>query len=688
MRGLARLVPVVLSITFGLAGCAAPHAPGVLVRLYDVGQDLHALPEVAADQRPNVVRVLPVIDLSSEGGEFEPLRERFVTEIAAYLRVAAAGTYAFRLISDDGARLWIDRRLVVDHDGLHSATPKDGPCELTAGEHALRILHFQGGGGASVKLEWRVPGALEGQFEAVPAGMLTHAADAARETSPGQKQVIAALRRGRPGDGRPLDTPHPSAASDGPEWAANTAIEQYLRDGRFRAMHAPPRKPRGPIVAWLPDDEGQSVYESGYVVSDKPQEGDFLVRRALGRWTGDPDTEAFRGHGIVQAIGGESKRVVIQGIFQPFKDQPGTALASQGCVFRFGTSVSERRASARAAFEMLNVWALKNGLEIEFTRPLAADLGWDPECYYVEQWPFSPDGRTPPARDGVAYPVKSASVSADRLRVFVEVEGLRPERVVYVRLLPPILSEKGELPRSTEAWLTLQRFVDELGEVRTPPEKPPQNVLTDEEREEGWELLFDGQTLAGWRGFKKEAPPAGWQVRDGCIVRVGPGGDLMTEGEYDNFELKLEWRISPAGNSGIFFRVSEAEPFKWPWETGPEMQVLDNAEHADGRNPLTSAGSNYALHAPARDVTRPVGLFNAVRIVADGEHIEYWLNDTQVVQYEIGGKEWEALVAGSKFSKMPHYGRMPKGHVVVQDHGDKVWYRNIKIRRLEAGEAK
>jgi cytochrome c len=322
----------------------------------------------------------------------------------------------------------------------------------------------------------------------------------------------------------------------------------------------------------------------------------------------------------------------------------------------------------------------------------------------VEQWPFrmasdeaterrSDEGKQsereaqanahPPRRDGVRYPVKSASVSADRRTVFLEIPDLKESHVVYIRLLPPCYSEDGERPWSTEAWYTLNVIPENrMGEVRTPPPAEPQNFLTADEKAAGWKLLFDGKTTAGWRGYRKDHMPAGWQVKDGCLARVGPGGDIITEGEFDNFELKIEWRICAAGNSGIFYRVNE--DFDWPFFTGPEFQVLDNAEHADGRSPLTSAGSNYALHAPVRDVTAPVGFFNQVRIVCDGPHVEHWLNGVKIVEYELWTDDWKELVAGSKFAAWPDYGLMKKGHIVLQDHGDQVWYRNIKIRALGA----
>lgn len=207
-----------------------------------------------------------------------------------------------------------------------------------------------------------------------------------------------------------------------------------------------------------------------------------------------------------------------------------------------------------------------------------------------------------------------------------------------------------------------------------------QDAVSKEQSE--WITLFDGKTFDGWRGFKKDTIPEGWVITENAELHfIGKGkGDIMTIGQYDNFELVLEWKISPGGNSGIFFRVSEED--KATYRSAPEMQVLDNAKHKDGKNPLTSAGSNYALHAPFADVTKEVGLYNTVRLIADGNHIEHWMNDQKLLEYEIDSPEWKDLVANSKFNKMPKYGTFSKGHIALQDHGDKVWYRNIRIRLL------
>lgn len=197
-----------------------------------------------------------------------------------------------------------------------------------------------------------------------------------------------------------------------------------------------------------------------------------------------------------------------------------------------------------------------------------------------------------------------------------------------------------------------------------------------------WTTLFDGTSLDHWRGFRMNRLPGGWVIADGSLhfQPGGEGGDIVTRERFSDFELELEWRLAEGGNSGIFFRVDEAEPRTF--ESGPEMQVLDNQRHADGRNPLTSAGANYALHAPSSDAARPVGEWNQVRLVVKGPHVEHWLNGSKVVDYELWTEDWRGLVAGSKFVEWPRYGLALDGHIALQDHGDPVWFRHIRARRL------
>lgn len=219
----------------------------------------------------------------------------------------------------------------------------------------------------------------------------------------------------------------------------------------------------------------------------------------------------------------------------------------------------------------------------------------------------------------------------------------------------------------------------EAGDVMAEP-AVSMNSLTAEERAQGWTLLFDGTSMDGWRAYDGSTPE-GWAVQDGLLSRTGPGGDIITDRDFGDFELSLEWRVGAAGNSGIFYRAALGE--EWIYHSAPEMQVLDDAEHYDGGDPLTSAGANYGLHPAPRGVVRAAGEWNHARIVVRGASVEHWLNDTKVVEYELWSPEWEALVAGSKFVEWPAYGRAEIGHIGLQDHGDPVWYRNLKIRELQ-----
>ncbi|HET9276205.1 MAG TPA: DUF1080 domain-containing protein, partial [Gemmatimonadales bacterium] len=160
------------------------------------------------------------------------------------------------------------------------------------------------------------------------------------------------------------------------------------------------------------------------------------------------------------------------------------------------------------------------------------------------------------------------------------------------------------------------------------------NTLTPAERAAGWKLLFDGRTTAGWRGYRSDRMPPGWQVIDGALTRVEAAGDIITEQRFRDFELALEWKVDPGGNSGIFYRAIEGEgPI---YRSAPEMQVLDDAAHADGRSRLTAAGANYGLYPAPPGVVKPAGEWNRVRILVRGNHVEHWLNDVRIVEYELG----------------------------------------------------
>lgn len=206
-----------------------------------------------------------------------------------------------------------------------------------------------------------------------------------------------------------------------------------------------------------------------------------------------------------------------------------------------------------------------------------------------------------------------------------------------------------------------------------------ENTLTAAEKAAGWKLLFDGRTTEGWRGFKAPAPDPGWTVKDGTL---GPdpktSKDIITRETFGDFELSFDWKISPKGNSGVMFRV--VEEGDQTYFSGPEYQVLDNSR---GEPPLERAGALYGLYAPTRDVTRPVGEFNQSRIVLRGGKGEHWLNGVKVVEYDLNSPEFKAKVAATKFKAWPQFARARSGHIALQNHGDHVAYRNIKIRPLE-----
>ena len=205
-------------------------------------------------------------------------------------------------------------------------------------------------------------------------------------------------------------------------------------------------------------------------------------------------------------------------------------------------------------------------------------------------------------------------------------------------------------------------------------------TLSAADRAAGWRLLFDGRTLDGWRGYGRQDMPAGWVARDGMLIRESRAADIVTRDRFRNFELSLDWMVRAGGNSGIFYRAAEGQDAIY--FSAPEMQVLDDAVHADGKSPLTSAGAAYGLYPAPRGVVRPAGEWNSARVVVNGNHVEHWLNGRKIVEYELHSDDWKARVAASKFRDWPAYGQAADGHIGLQEHGDWVAYRNIRIREL------
>jgi len=215
----------------------------------------------------------------------------------------------------------------------------------------------------------------------------------------------------------------------------------------------------------------------------------------------------------------------------------------------------------------------------------------------------------------------------------------------------------------------------------TPTGSPVEAATPDDGFED---LLADGD-LSKFRGYKKEEIGAGWSVTDGELVFSGKnGGDIITKETFDSFDLQLEWAISEGGNSGIMFNVGLGDGA--PYLTGPEIQILDDAKHGDGKSGLTAAGAIYALYPPVDKKLNPVGEWNQARIVVQGKTLSSYLNGTKVAECEMGSDDWNEKVAKSKFSKWKKFASLDSGHIALQDHGNPVRFRNIRIKRLDINE--
>lgn len=203
----------------------------------------------------------------------------------------------------------------------------------------------------------------------------------------------------------------------------------------------------------------------------------------------------------------------------------------------------------------------------------------------------------------------------------------------------------------------------------------------DSSAESPGKTLFDGKTLAGWRGYKTETPGDGWKVIDGALLLKGKAGDLVTVDEFSDFDLELEWKVTEAANSGVIFRVGLGD--NAPYITGPEYQILDNRKAEDNKKATHLAASLYDLAGPAKDYTRPIGEWNTARIRVRGWHVEHWLNGEKVVDVDLAMLPGKDLIAASKFKDWPKFATLKRGHIALQDHGHEVSFRNIRVRELK-----
>jgi hypothetical protein len=223
------------------------------------------------------------------------------------------------------------------------------------------------------------------------------------------------------------------------------------------------------------------------------------------------------------------------------------------------------------------------------------------------------------------------------------------------------------------------------GAVACSKQDPQPNQLTSNEKKQGYTLLFNGHNLDGWHSYLKNQPGSAWSAKNGTIALdpgSGSGGDLTTDKQYQNYILKLEWKISDGGNSGIIFNIHESPQYKQTYVTGPEMQVLDNKNAEDNKKPSHLAGSLYDLIAAPSSAAKPAGKWNKVKIKLLDGHLQFWLNGKNVVDTQMWNGHWKKLVNQSKFKNWKGFAAYKKGHIALQDHGHAVWYRNIKIKKL------
>ncbi len=851
--------------------------PGAFVKVFQFDKNLEKLADVNFKATPVFTGAFPVI--SAADSEFQGLESNFALEITGYLNIPKTNNYVFRLTSDDGSRLYIDDKEIIDFDGLHGGESRDGEIALEKGFHPFRIEYFQGGGGKVIRLEWNSPD-LKG-FSIVPTTALRY-----DKTQVASAPATASLNSTRiPGDKFPLQSVHPSydlSQARPDEFAPKVGGMDFLPDGRlvvstwdaegavyivdgvqsgdpakmsYKKIAKGLAEPLGLKVVdgeiyvlqkqeltRLIDHDGDEVIDEYYTLSNdwrvsanfhefafglaykddyfyaalaiailpggasaNPQIPDRGKAVRISKSTGKLEVvaEGFRTpNGVGIGVDGEifiadnqgdwlpSSKIlhVTKGAFfasravdsarvaqLPVKlpvvwlpqdeigNSPTTPLAIndgpykgqmihsevthggvkrvfvekingeyQGCVFRFiqgleaginrmvwgpdgalyvggiGSTGNWRQEgkewyglqrlkyNEKPTFEMLAVRAKSNGMEIEFTEPLAEGLGWNPTAYTVQQWYYLPTHEYGGPKLGLEnLRILSANVSDDRKKVFLELAGLKPNHVVYIRL-PYEWTSANELELwATEAWYTLNQIPADNPGFRTQAPPPvAANTLSETERKAGWKLLFDGKTLDGWRNYNKQTLGASWKAMDGALVLdavptptggwgVPDGGDIVLPGEYANFDLQLEWKISPCGNSGIMYYVVESEQHRYPWLTGPEMQILDNACHPDARIDKHRAGDLYDLIACKYETVKPAGEWNKVRIIAKDGKVEHWLNGRKVVATELWTREWNRLVADSKFKEMPDFAKAKKGRIVLQDHRDaRVAFRNIKIREL------
>lgn len=349
----------------------------------------------------------------------------------------------------------------------------------------------------------------------------------------------------------------------------------------------------------------------------------------------------------------------------------------------------------KPTFEMLAIRAKSDGFEIEFTHPIKLGQQIRASDFQIKQWHYKPTSDYGGPKLGLTdLTISKLTISTDRKRIFLSIDGLKEQHVVYFRIVRPFAGGDDLALWTTESWYTLNSIPKDLPVSHSPSYQNGVNRLSLAEQEAGWELLFDGQQMGHIRNFNSDKLGNKWVVEDDALHLQGKatlqtgwqtpnGGDIViTKSPVKDFELYLEWKIGQGGNSGIIYGVDESQKLKFPFMTGIEYQLLDNVNHKDGQIEKHRAADLYDLISTRFIATNPVGQWNRTRIVVNNGFVEHWLNGYKLVEFDMNSPQWQKLLANSKFKKWPHAGIYRTGHIVLQDHGDKVWFRNIKIRKI------
>jgi hypothetical protein len=239
----------------------------------------------------------------------------------------------------------------------------------------------------------------------------------------------------------------------------------------------------------------------------------------------------------------------------------------------------------------------------------------------------------------------------------------------------------GPMAASTALALVVGGCTYTASSTRKADSSAAANMSTSAQQGTGWRSLFDGTTTAAWRAYKSDSFPSAWHIVNGTLTKNGSTEDIITRDQFGNFELTFDWKLSPGGNAGVFYRgTEEYDHIYW---SAPEYQLLDDAAHPDGKSRLTSAGADYAVYPSPAGIVKPANEWNSSRIVVNGAHVEHWMNGTKLLEYELWSPDWEAKVKASKFVDYPNYGRAKTGYIGIQgDHDGALTLRNIRIRTL------